>query len=80
MFRVPLLDDDLINAQKSGGDPLAKTLMYSIKLNLYAYKRVKVEGPFVNGHLSVTQQEAVLSSMILPWIQATVVGLFVPAS
>jgi hypothetical protein len=30
---------------------------------------LKVEGPLLNGHLSVDQQEAVLSSMILPWIQ-----------
>jgi len=65
---------------KSGGDPLAKKLMDSLKLNPYAYKRVKVEGPFVNGHLSVTQQEAVLSSMILPWIQATIAGFFYSAS
>ena len=28
-----------------------------------------MEGPLLNGHLSVDQQEAVLSSMILPWIQ-----------
>ena len=63
------LEDDLINAKKSGGDPLAKKLMDSLKLDPNAHKRVKVEGPLVNGHLSVKQQEEVLSSMILPWIQ-----------
>jgi len=66
---MPFLEDDLINAKKSGGDSLAKKLMDSLKLNPHAYKRVKVEGPLLNGHLSVDQLEAVLSSMILPWIQ-----------